>query len=127
VIGIKAMQDSESSTITPLPTPLRVPLRIPGGWMVEHNQFYQAWPVLANNTVVENLNDSEDLLWLRQSIPTAKQGIWPEMNIDLGWYGSIFRLVLFQANQDHDHELEVFESLDLEAVQNKINDWLARY
>ncbi|AFY34651.1 hypothetical protein [Calothrix sp. PCC 7507] len=100
-----------------------VSLRIPTGWIVRWNIFFDVEPVIENGKIIDNYNDSEDLLWLQSYIPEDKKEHWQEWHIDLGWYhNEAFRLVLFE--HDRDHVIKTFESQSIGDIQEKINEWL---
>lgn len=116
--------------------PKLVPLRVPTGWIVQWNLFYDLEPVLENG-VLKNTppcNDSKDLLWLQTYIPDDKKGIWDEVSIELGWYETTFRAVLFvapkgksPAEDERTVPAAKIETLSVREVQETIDNWLQNW
>lgn len=116
--------------------PKLVPLRVPTGWIVEWNLFYDFEPVLENG-ILQNTpqcNDSEYLLWLHNYIPDDKKGIWDEASIELGWYETTFRAVLFvtpKGKSEPENERRVpaakIETTSVRKVQETIDNWLENW
>ena len=102
-----------------------LPLRIPGGWAVHHNGLL----VRREGDQIVEINDGEDLLWLRKlpppdDDPYEEDGPWREVHIDVGWYTDHFRMVLL--DPDWDHITDEFRTEDFGEMFTEIEAWLTR-
>jgi hypothetical protein len=106
--------------------PKLLPLRVPTGWIVQWNTLYEQEPVIENGVVVDNPNDSEDLLWIQRFERDRAKEPWLDFHIDVGWYGEeqgTFRVVLHEG--DWEHIVKTFESRSIYAIRICVENWLA--
>jgi len=102
--------------------PKLISLRIPTGWIVRWNTLFESDPIVQDGKLIYIYNSSEDQLWLERLVPDDMKGKWKELNLDVGWYGETFRLVLFESNWEN--VIKTFESLHVKEIQEKIDGWL---
>jgi len=104
-----------------------LPLRVPAGWNVICNELSARR--LPDGRV--EVNDSEDLYWARTAPPpwltgreaAEKGGLWArEIDVDVGWYRSGFRVVVL--DPDWDHQRASHTTSDLGELVATLEEWM---